>query len=109
MHLPTYCIIVIHSVHFDHFADVEPWNGHEGTEWRSAEGFRIYVPTSIIGSPSLDGLSGALWEGFSAASDPETAATFWTAVATFCYTEAQVLTRCLAVRSPGFQLQTANQ
>ena len=65
-------------------------NGLSG--WRSAEGFRIYVPTSIIGSPSLDGLSGALWEGFSAASDPETAATFWTAVATFCYTEARVLT-----------------
>lgn len=54
---------------------------------RSAEDFKIYVPTSIIGSPSLDGLSGALWEGFGAASDPATAATFWTAVATFCYTD----------------------
>eukprot|EP00435_Cladocopium_sp_Y103_P009263 s4570_g2.t1 len=63
---------------------------------RSAKDFRIYVPTSIIGSPSLDGLSGALWEGFSAASDPATAATFWTAVATFCYTEARALTFCLA-------------
>jgi hypothetical protein len=52
------------------------------------------VPTSIIGSPSLDGLSGALWEGFGAASDPATAATFWTAVATCCYTEARVLTFC---------------
>ena len=49
--------------------------------------FRIYVPEKIIGSPSLDGLSGALWEGFGAATDPETASTFWTAVATFCYTE----------------------
>ena len=38
--------------------------------------------------PSLNGLSGSLWEGFGAASDPAMASTFWMAVATFCYTEA---------------------
>jgi len=59
--------------------------GSEGD--RSMDDFRIYVPEKIIGSPSLDGLSGALWEGFGAATDPETASTFWTAVATFCYTD----------------------
>ena len=57
-----------------------------GGDW-STDDFRIYVPEKIIGSPSLDGLSGALWEGFGAATDPEMASTFWTAVATFCYTE----------------------
>ena len=40
--------------------------------------------------PSLNGLSGSLWEGFGAASDPAMASTFWMAVATFCYTEAGV-------------------
>ena len=55
---------------------------------RSAKDFHIYVPTSIVAAPSLDGLSGSLWNGFHAAVDPATAATFWTAVATFCYTEA---------------------
>ena len=40
--------------------------------------------------PSLNGLSGSLWEGFGAASDPAMAPTFWMAVATFCYTEAGV-------------------
>ena len=57
-----------------------------GGDW-STDDFRIYVPEKIIGSPSLDGLSGALWEGFGAATDPEMASTFWTAVATFCYTD----------------------
>lgn len=55
---------------------------------RSAKDFHIYVPTSIVAAPSLTGLSGSLWNGFHAAVDPATAATFWTAVATFCYTEA---------------------
>lgn len=54
---------------------------------RSAKDFHIYVPTSIVAAPSLTGLSGSLWNGFHAAVDPATAATFWTAVATFCYTD----------------------
>eukprot|EP00913_Durusdinium_trenchii_P001705 g1577.t1 len=33
------------------------------------------------------GLSGALWDGFGAAVHADTAATFWTAVGTFCYTD----------------------
>lgn len=45
------------------------------------------MPKGIFGKPSLQGLSGALWSGFGAASDPEMFGTFWTAVATFCYTD----------------------
>eukprot|EP00913_Durusdinium_trenchii_P034053 g31875.t1 len=54
---------------------------------RSNPDFKIYVPTSMFASPSLSGLSGSLWSGFAAASDPALAATFWTAVGTFCYTD----------------------
>ena len=54
---------------------------------RSAADFHIYLPRSIFAMPSLNGLSGSLWEGFGAASDPAMASTFWMAVATFCYTD----------------------
>lgn len=53
----------------------------------SAKDFRIYVPTGIVAKPSLEGLAGALFEGFDWAFNPETSSTFWTAVATFCYTD----------------------
>ncbi|CAE8600313.1 unnamed protein product [Polarella glacialis] len=54
---------------------------------RNAPQFHVYVPQGVVATPTLAGLSGALWEGFGAAVDPETASTFWTAVATFCYTD----------------------
>ncbi|CAJ1456125.1 unnamed protein product [Effrenium voratum] len=58
-----------------------------GTEGdRSVEDFHIYVPTGLLATPTLEGLSGALWSGFSAAGN-EKAATFWGAVLTFCYTD----------------------
>ena len=48
-----------------------------GTEGdRSVEDFHIYVPTGLLATPTLEGLSGALWSGFSAAAN-EKAATFW--------------------------------
>ena len=65
-------------------------NHHDLWSARSAADFHIYLPHSIFAMPSLNGLSGSLWEGFGAASDPAMASTFWMAVATFCYTEAGV-------------------
>ena len=58
-----------------------------GTDGVRTEEFHIYVPSKVVSQPSLEGLSGALWKGFSAATDPKMAATFWMAVATFCYTD----------------------
>ena len=58
-----------------------------GTDGVRTEDFHIYVPSKVVAQPSLDGLSGALWNGFGAATNPEMAATFWMAVATFCYTD----------------------
>ncbi|CAK9074913.1 unnamed protein product [Durusdinium trenchii] len=58
-----------------------------GTLGKRDAGFHIYLPTGLLGDPSLSGLSGALWSGFGAATDPVMASTFWTAVATFCYTD----------------------
>ncbi|CAJ1344005.1 unnamed protein product [Effrenium voratum] len=54
---------------------------------RSVQGFRIYLPEGFVSAPTLEGLVGTVFEGFSALSDPTTAATFWTAVFTFCYTD----------------------
>ena len=36
---------------------------------RSVEDFHIYVPTGLLATPTLEGLSGALWSGFSAAGN----------------------------------------
>ncbi|CAK9062185.1 Adenine/guanine permease AZG1 (AzgA-homolog protein) (Protein AZAGUANINE RESISTANT 1) (AtAzg1) [Durusdinium trenchii] len=58
-----------------------------GTKGHRDASFHIYLPTSLVAQPSLSGLSGALWSGFGAATDPAMASTFWTAVATFCYTD----------------------
>ncbi|CAJ1383830.1 unnamed protein product [Effrenium voratum] len=53
----------------------------------TANGFRIYVPDAFASAPTLDGLFGAVFEGFDALSDPALLASFWTAVFTFCYTD----------------------
>ncbi|CAE7258316.1 AZG1, partial [Symbiodinium pilosum] len=76
---------------------IEGWvNGIEGSVFgypfgtegdRSAKDFHIFVPHGLVAQPSLQGLAGALWEGFDWAFHPETSTTFWTAVATFCYTD----------------------
>ncbi|CAE7196973.1 AZG1 [Symbiodinium sp. CCMP2592] len=76
---------------------IEGWaHGTEGTVFgypfgtggdSSAKDFHIYVPTGIVAKPSLEGLAGALFEGFDWAFHPDTSSTFWTAVATFCYTD----------------------
>ena len=54
--------------------------GHRGAR---RQDFHIYVPSSLVAQPSLEGLSGALWDGFGAAVHAATAATFWTAVGTW--------------------------
>ncbi|CAE7746850.1 AZG1 [Symbiodinium sp. CCMP2592] len=76
---------------------IEGWvNGVEGSVFgypfgtegdRSAKDFHIFVPHGVVASPHLSGLTGALFEGFDWAFHPETSGTFWTAVATFCYTD----------------------
>ena len=48
--------------------------------------FHLYVPDRLVSAPSF-GLSGAVWGGFQAAVDPDVMVSFWTAVATLCFTD----------------------
>merc|ERR1712048_1184872 len=48
--------------------------------------FHMYIPNGIASWPTLHGLSGAFLEGLQSASNHH-APEFWSAVATFCYTD----------------------